>query len=485
MQHLPAISVGIPFAFALLTIICVNSKETVQKAVSVTGSALTMVAVSAMWPVLVGGGQLGAGPGKLDFPLKFSFGADTLSLYFALIFAFCFLLAFIYSLGYISHGHAKNRYLALMLIFEGAMMGVVLTSSLLGLFVFFEIMTISAYLLIIHEEDEVAMFAGAKFLYMSLAAGLCIFFGLVGTYYLAGRVDFLPGGYITYSPIAVYVLFAFLLGFGVKAGMFPVHIWLPDAHPAAPAPVSALLSGCSIKTGVYGIIRVMHDIYGIDIVKAVSFDRILLVIAIITILLGSALALQQDQLKRRLAYSSVAQIGYILLGVSMLTERAMFGALFHIFSHAMMKSTLFLCAGAIIAQTGKKYISQMGGIGYRLPATMLSFSLAAMTIVGLPPFIAFISKTNLALAAIETGRTALVLVLITSSMLNAFYYFPIVITAFFAGNSEHATRKFTYDRLPAGMTWVIMLMAACCLIFAFFEPNWPVILVGRISEAMF
>ncbi len=485
MQYLPAISVAIPFLFALLVILSGNAKEIVQKILAVTGSVLALAAVSAMIPLMLTGEILGGGAGRLDFPLKFSFGADGLSIFMALIFALCYVLAIIYSLGYIEHGHAKNRYLALMLVFEGSMLGVVLSASLLGLFVFFEVMTVSAYLLVIHEEDETAMFAGAKFLYMSLAAGLAIFFGIAITYYLGGRLDFLLGGYITSSPLAVYALFAFLLGFGVKAGIFPVHIWLPDAHPAAPAAVSALLSGCSIKTGVYGIIRVMHYIYGLDVVRAVSFDRVLLILAVITILLGSALALQQDQLKRRLAYSSVAQIGYVLLGVALLTERAMFGALFHIFSHAMMKSALFLCAGAIITQTGKKYISQMTGIGYQMPVTMLSFTLASVTMVGIPPFNAFISKWNLAVASMETGQAILVAVLIISSLLNALYYFPIVINAFFAGEKETRPGRLIRDTVPAGMLWTTVTMAVLCVGFAFWRPNWPVEIISSIATRMF
>ncbi|MBS4023854.1 MAG: monovalent cation/H+ antiporter subunit D family protein [Dethiobacter sp.] len=484
MHYLPLISVVTPFIFALAIILFVRGKEIIFKALAAVSALLTFAITILM---LLKRGELeylGTQTGFLASPLTFTIGADSLSIFMSLIFSFCFLLAIIYSWSYISHSHAKARYYALLLITQGAMQGVVLSMSLAGLFIFFELMAISIYLLVIHEEDETAMFAGAKFLFMTIGAGLAIFFGMAVTYYLGGRLDFIPGGYITASPLARYGLLAFLAGFGVKSGMVPLHIWLPDAHPAAPAPFSALLSGCSIKTGVYGLIRVIHEVYGIETIRALSFDRVLLILAVITIRLGSAMALQQDQLKRRLAYSSVAQIGYVLLGVSLLTEQAMFGALFHIFSHAMMKSTLFLCAGSIITQTGKKYISQMAGIGYRMPVVMLSFSLASMTIVGLPPFIAFISKFNLAMAALETGRVILILVLLTSSMLNALYYFPVVINAFFPRHRE-GTGRFTLDRVSSGMLWTTVLMASCCVIFAFLEPNWPIMLATRIAAALF
>jgi multicomponent Na+:H+ antiporter subunit D len=485
MEYLPLISVVIPFLFALLLIVYGRGREATDNNLAVTGAVTTFTVVSLMSGLMLSGGMLGTARPYLAFPLTFSFAADSLSVFFALLFAFCFMMAVIYSPGYLHHSHARNRYLALMLVFEGSMLGVVLTGSLLGLLIFFEIMTLAAYLLVIHEENETAMFAGAKFLYMSLAAGLAIFFGLVITYYLAGRMDFVPGGYIPSSPLVPVALFAFLLGFGVKAGMFPVHIWLPDAHPAAPAPVSALLSGCSIKTGIYGLIRVMHDVYGLEMVKFYAFDRVLLVLAVITILLGSAMALQQDQLKRRLAYSSVAQIGYVLLGLSLLSERALFGALFHVFSHALMKGCLFLCAGAIIVQTGEKYISKMTGIGYKMPVTMVSFALASLTMVGIPPFNAFISKWNLAVASLETGRALLVGVLIVSSLLNALYYFPIVINAFFVDEKEAGTRKLFRDKVPGVMLWTTALMAILCIGFAFIRPNWPVVVMRSIAAMIF
>jgi multicomponent Na+:H+ antiporter subunit D len=485
MHYLPTLTVVIPLVFALLIIILSRSKIIVSKIIVVAGAILTFISALAMYPVVGDGRLLGTGTSHLSPPLTFLFQTDSLSFFMGVIFSFCFMLIIIYSLGYLEHGHAKARYLALIIFTEGAMLGVVMSASLIGFLIFFELMTVGAYLLVIHEEDEVAMFAGAKFLYMSLAAGLCIFFGLVVTYFIAGRLDFVPGGYIVASPLAGYAMVAFLLGFGVKAGMFPVHIWLPDAHPAAPAPVSAMLSGLSIKTGAYGLIRVIHDVYGVDVIRSLSLDRALLILAVITILLGSSMALQEDHLKRRLAYSSVAQIGYILLGISLMTERAMFGTLLHIFSHSLMKGTLFLCAGAIITQTGKKYISDMKGIGYKMPVVMISFTLAAVTIVGIPPFNAFISKWQLALASLETGQAILVAVLMASSLLNALYYFPIITAAFMPSGGEYTTKSFVRDKVPVSMLWTTATMAILCVAFAFAQPHWPVLVASRIAASLF
>lgn len=487
MNILPTLSVVVPFLFAALVLLFGRNREGVIKVLSLCGSGISFLLCAAMLPPLMRGEVLGTGKTYFSFPLSISFQADGLSIFFAAIFSFCFFLAFVYSLGYLNHGHAKLRYYTLMLGVQGAILGVVMAASLFGLFLFFELMAILSYLLVIHEEDDTAMYAGAKYLFMTIVAGLAIFFGLGITYFLGGRLDYLSGGYIAASTLSPYALFAFLLGFGLKAGMFPVHIWLPDAHPAAPAAVSALLSGCMIKTGAYGFIRVMHYIYTPEAITAIHYDRILLWLAVITILLGSAMALQQDHLKRRLAYSSVAQIGYVLLGIALFSQQALFGALFHIFSHAFMKGALFLCAGAIVTQTGKKYISQMKGIGYEMPVTMIAFALAAVTMVGIPPFNAFISKWHLAVASLDAGEGYLVAVLIVSSLLNALYYFPIVVQAFFTGEGDGAAKPAVWlrDEIPRGMVWSTALLAVLCVAFAFVQPHWPVVLAETITNAIF
>ena len=222
-------------------------------------------------------------------------------------------------------------------------------------------------------------------------------------------------------------------------------------------------------------------------IKAAYFDQILLWLAVVTILLGSAMALRQDHLKRRLAYSSVAQIGYILLGISLMSEQALLGALLHVFSHALMKGTLFLCAGAMVTQTGKKNISEMKGIGLQMPVTMLSFALASLCMVGIPPFNAFFSKWYLAVASLESGKGVLVAVLITSSLLNALYYFPVVVSAFFPQNAKEsgAKRGWLRDEIPRTMVCSTAALAVLCVAFAFVQPHWPIVIAQKISAALF
>lgn len=480
MDNLPALIVLVPFAFALLLAFCGRCREESRQAVAVLGAGLPL-ALSLVMLTFADSAPFADGRTYLPFPLTFSFRADNLSIFLAVLFSFCYLLVTIYSFGYLAHSQTRRRYFSLLLVTEGALLGVLMSASLTGLFFFFEVLAVLSYLLVIHEENSKAMLAGAKYLYMSLAAGLAIFYGLSITYHLAGRVDFAAGGYVSASPLAASALIAFLLGFAIKAGLFPVHLWLPEAHPAAPAPFSALLSGCLIKIGVYGLIRVIFDVYGVAVFRGYALDQLLMLLAILTIVLGSALALQQDELKRRLAYSSVAQIGYCMLGIALLSERGLFAAVFHIFAHALMKGALFLCAGAIITQTGKKYISELAGVGRQMPLVMGAFALAAACMVGIPPFNAFISKWHLGFALLEGPQPLLAGVLVISSVLNALYYFPIVINAFFTGPGPPGVEHDSGKGLPAGMLWTTALLALLCLGLAY----WPAVLAGRIAAAAF
>jgi multicomponent Na+:H+ antiporter subunit D len=504
--NLPALAVFLPIvgglALYFITNYCgVRFREPLAAAIS--GATLLLVAL--LYPAVRDGQVLEAGYRIFQLPLSITFRVDGIGFFLALLAAFLWLLAVLYSPAYLAHSHARDRYYAFLLMAQGGCLGVMLTGDLLGLFVFFEFMALTTYVLIAHEEDAYSLFAGAKYLYLTVAGGLAIFFGLIVTYSVAGSVSFgVPGGLISEpSGLALFAFVGFLIGFGIKAGMFPLHVWLPDAHPAAPAPASALLSGIMIKTGAYGLIRIFHDIYSPRFFEAVNWETAVVILAAVTILLGSALAILQDNLKRRLAYSSIAQIGYILLGLSLLSERALVGAVYHIFSHAFMKGCLFLCAGAIIVQTGKKNISEMGGLGFKMPLTMLCFTLASLSMVGIPPFNGFISKWQLSMAALELNRPEFVALLIVSSLLNAVYYFPIVIAAFFnrkseagdghgahdshghAAHPEAAARPSLAEEAPPGMLVPTMILAVGCFIFALLPVNWPLEMVKTVVNTLF
>lgn len=434
---LPAVIIFVPIISGLALFFFSERLSPYKEHICIGVTGLFFLLVLSMYPAIREGKILLGLFQYFSFPLSVSFKVDQLTFFLGIFFSFVWFMAAAYSPGYMAHEHKKERYYAFFLMAEGGCMGTIFAGDLLGLFLFFEFMALTTYVLIAHEETPVTMFAGAKYLYMTVGGGLAVFFGLLVTYYLTGSVVFNRPGLITEPSTLAFVAFiAFMVGFGLKAGMFPVHVWLPDAHPAAPSPVSAALSGIMLKTGIYGMIRVTFNIYSPGFIAQIGGADIMLVLAAITILLGSAMALLQDDLKRRLAYSSIAQIGYIMLGLFLLNEQGLTGGLYHLFTHAFMKGLLFLCAGAIIVQTGIRNISSMKGIGLKMPLTMIFFTIASLTMVGIPPFNGFISKWQLSLASLDAGQPVFVAILIVSSLLNAAYYFPIVITAFFPGEKD-------------------------------------------------
>ena len=487
-----------------------------REIIAIGTCAITFILIASLYPTIAGGGIVESSLRFFAAPLPVYFRMDGLDFFLAAIASFLWLITTIYSPGYLGkHPHARSRYYSFLLMALGGCIGVFSTGNLLGLFIFFEFMAITTYVLIAHEEDVYAMFAANKYLYLTIAAGLAVFFGMIIVYFDAGTVSFSDTKIVSeVSGYAFIAFLAFLLGFGIKAGMFPVHVWLPDAHPAAPAPASALLSGVMIKTGAYGLIRVFMNIFSPEFfavsgtyLSGINWADIVTVIATITILLGSALAILQDGLKRRLAYSSIAQIGYILLGISLLSETALVGSIYHIFTHAFMKGCLFLCAGLIIVQTGKKNISQLRGIGFKMPITMLCFTIASLSMVGIPPFNGFISKWQLCMGALAVDRPFFVALLIVSSLLNSIYYFPIVINAFFSkdlsgedGHGDHGHhgsdhhdshpahnegKKGFQLEAPWSMLIPTIILAVGCFIFALTPVNWPLELAKSIAQSLF
>ena len=423
--------------------------------------------------------------------LAVSFRLDILSYSLAILSSFVWFLVTIYSLDYMAKEHAKSRYYPVLIFTLGSCQGIFMSGDFFTLFIFFELMSLISYILVIHEENPEALKAGYKYLIMTIIGGLSLFFGVIITFEVAGSVslDSMPL-FDSMSPMAIFAFIAFLIGFGMKAGVFPLHVWLPDAHPVAPSPASALLSGIMLKTGAYGLLRVIFHVFGVDNIIAANWHYILATLAIITILLGSAVALTQEDIKRRLAYSSIGQMGYIVLGMAVLNEKALIGLIFHIFSHAFMKSALFLAAGAIIWKTGKRKIEDMAGIGRKMPVTMACFSVAALAMIGIPPLNGFLSKWTLGLGALEAGYPWYVAVLLVSSLLNALYYLPIIIPAFFGGEHEeghgeedsshghdsnegHGEPAFKFEEATLLMVIPIAILALSTFIFGLLPSNIP------------
>lgn len=366
-----------------------------------------------------------------------SLRADQFGVFFAIIASGLWIFTSFYSIGYMrgEGSHKQTRYFASFAVCLSATIGIAFSANLLTFVVFYEILTIATYPLVIHEENEEAIRAGRKYLLYTLTAGLFMIAATAWTYQIAGTLDFraggLFGGNLVSAPQAVMLFFLFLGGVGVKAGLMPIHGWLPTAM-AAPTPVSALLHAVAVvKSGVFGVFRVVGFVFGPALMATFGLNTILIFIAGFTILVASFIALRQDNLKRRLAYSTVGHLSYIVLGAALLSEAGFMGGMLHIAFHATMKITLFFVAGAIAVNLHRKQISQLNGIGRVMPWTMGAFTVGAIGLAGIPPINGFVSKWYLGMGSVQADNLVPLAILVVSGLLNAAYFFPIVHIAFF------------------------------------------------------
>jgi len=372
------------------------------------------------------------------FPgVKLALRADPFGVFFALVASGLWIFTSFYSIGYVRGAPEKKqtRYFACFAVCLSATIGIAFSANLLSFIIFYEILTIATYPLVIHKETKKAIDAGRKYLIYTITAGLFLIAAAAWTFKLTGTLDFKAGGLFADGVLnpqnAVALFFLFLGGVGVKAGIMPMHSWLPTAM-AAPTPVSALLHAVAVvKSGVFGVVRVVGFVFGPALMAQFGLDTILLTFAGVTIIVASLIALRQDNLKRRLAYSTVGHLSYIVLGAALLTESGFAGGMMHIAFHATMKITLFFVAGAIYINLHKENISDMDGIGKVMPWTMGAFTIGAIGLAGIPPINGFVSKWYLGFGSLEAGTLLPLGILVLSGILNAAYFFPIVHIAFF------------------------------------------------------
>lgn len=369
--------------------------------------------------------------------VRLALRADPFGVFFALVASGLWILTSFYSIGYVRGLDDKKqaRYFACFAVCLSATIGVAFAANILTFIVFYEILTVATYPLVIHNETPVAIRAGRKYLAYTLTAGLFLIAAAVMIFNATGTLDFRAGGMAGLGDVsggtlrALFVLF--MAGVGVKASVMPLHGWLPTAM-AAPTPVSALLHAVAVvKSGVFGVIRVVGFVFGPALMREFGFAGGLAVFAAATILLASIIAFRQDNLKRRLAYSTVGHLSYIVLGAALLSSGALTGSVLHLAFHATMKITLFFCAGAIYVNLHRENISELDGVGRVMPWTMGAFAAGAVGLSGVPPLNGFVSKWWLGWGAVEAGLVLPLLVLALSGLLNAGYLLPIVRRAFF------------------------------------------------------
>src|SRR3989449_6948147 len=406
---------------------------------SVAAGVLQLVFVGWMIPDVLAGRTPECVLARILPGVELAFRVDALGLLFALGASILWIATSFYSIGYMRFlgENAQTRYFTCFALALSATMGVAFSANLFTLFLFYEALTLATYPLVGHKETAEAKAGARKYIiYLLGAAKLFLMAAIVLTYNVAGTLEFRKGGILPPSalqgePTLLFVVFAlFLFGFAKNAVM-PLHSWLPAAM-VAPTPVSALLHAVAVvKTGVFATLRVFLFVFGAEAMRYLGADKLALGVAAITILGGSLLALSQDNLKARLAFSTVSQLSYIVLGAALLTPSGIIGGIAHITNHAVSKITLFLCAGSIYVSTHKTDVSQMSGLAKQMPGAMGAFALATLSLVGIPPASGFVSKWYLAVGSIERGSVWVFGVLLTSSLLNAAYLGPIVYKAYF------------------------------------------------------
>ncbi len=473
ISFIPLLVVFISAVSAILIACTGQRRANLREFWSIAAGVLMFALIASMIPEVLAGGSPECVLFRILPGIELAFRADAFGLLFALGASLLWIVTSCYSIGYMRSlsEHAQTRYYACFALALSATMGVAFSANLFTLFLFYEALTLVTYPLVGHKETSEAKAGARKYIiYLLGAAKVLLLTAIILTYNVAGTLEFQSGGImpaakLAEQPVLLLVIFAlFLFGFA-KNALMPLHSWLPAAM-VAPTPVSALLHAVAVvKTGVFSTLRVFLFIFGADAMREIGADQLALVAASVTILVGSLLALAQDNLKARLAFSTVSQLSYIILGAALLNASGVLGGVAHITNHAVSKITLFLCAGSIYVSTRKTEISQMSGLAKRMPWTMAAFAIASLSIVGIPGTSGCISKWYLALGTIENGDLILLAVLLVSSLLNAAYLGPVVYKAFFeeapqtkGDDSETNVREVPWIVVPLTITAAASLL---------------------------
>ncbi len=424
-------------------IVVTRQNPNVREACSLAASVLQFLLVLTMVPAVLDGGTLHFTVLSFLPQVAIEFRVDALGLLFGITASFLWILTTIYSIGYMRQlrEHAQTRYYTFFALVLAATVGVAFSANLITLYIFYELLTFMTYPLVTHSGSSEAYAAGKKYLSYQLGTSFIFLLpAVIITYTLSGTFDFRPNGVFpaTANATVLMVVYGFFLAGSAKAALMPFHAWLPAAM-VAPTPVSALLHAVAVvNAGVFLILRVILDVFGVDLLQRLHLDVATTIVVCVTILLAGLHALRLDSLKGVLAYSTISQLAYMILGVALLSPTGMLGGVLNLLNHAESKILLFFCVGSIYLATHKTKISELAGIGRQMPWTMAAFSIGALSIVGIPPTAGFITKWFLITGSIEADKLAIVFVLVISTLLSAAYYFRIIRTAFFGSPAQGA-----------------------------------------------
>lgn len=429
-------------------------------------AVIALSAVAIIWGNL--SGEKGLFLWNLTDSIPIMLKLDDIGRLFSTLTAGIWLLIAFFSWEYLKHEERQSQFWGFYLITFGVITGLDYSGNLMTMYLFYELMTMVTVTLVLHNRTKEAVSASLKYLIYSLFGA---FMGLLSIFFVhkyGDSLEFTPGGVFgslgSEKDMLLVVAFLVILGFSTKAGMFPLHGWLPTAHPVAPAPASAALSGIITKSGILALVRVIYYIFGDDFIRGTWVQYAWLGLALGTVLMGSMMAYKEPVLKRRLAYSTVSQVSYVVFGLGLLQPEAFAGALMHVVFHSILKVVLFLSAGAIIYKTGLTRVEELKGIGRRLPGTMLCFTVASLGLVGIPPLNGFISKWYLASGALAAEIPVFSYlgpaILLVSAILTAGYLFPVTLNGFFPGEGNPGLAREKESPLmlaPMGILCVLTL----------------------------
>ncbi len=487
---------ALPFYTILIPLCCVvliglfNKRPNLRELSTLVSAFIMFFFVLYMLPTILAGKVIEYTVINVFSDVNIAFKVDSLGIFFAVTASFLWIVTSFYSIGYVRSANEKSqtRYFMCFAAAMFATIGVALSGNMFTTYVFYEIITLCTFGLVAHKETFEAR-RGAR-IYFVYLLGTSIGFQLSAiflTYHATGTLDFSNEGIFNQaragglSDTFIIITFGLFIAGIAKAGAMPFHSWLPNAM-VAPTPVSALLHAVAVvKSGVFVVLKVVLHIFGINVLAQIGLGTALMYFACVTIITASIIALRQDNLKARLAYSTVSQLSYIIFGVALLSTAGITASVMHLVIHAFGKITLFFCAGAIYIAAHKTNISQLDGIGRKMPLTMAAYTLGAFSMIGVPPFGGFITKWYLINGAVEAKHIPIIAVLVASTILNACYFLPIVYKAFFKNLPEDETPEV--HEAPSLMVCPLVL-TSLGTIALFFFPSTFLQLAGAVVKSL-
>ncbi len=474
MSHssLILLSLMVPLIAALLIGIT-GRQANVREACTLTAAIVLIALVYSLLPEILAGARPEFVLFEMFAGMNIGFRIEPLGMLFACIASLLWLINSVYSIGYMrgNNEQKQTRFYICFAIAIGSTIGIAFSANLMTLFLFYEMLTLSTYPLVTHKGNEEAKQSGRMYLGILLSTSICLLLpAIIWTHTLVGTSEFTQGGILTdkvgsTTMLLLFILFAYGIG---KAALMPIHKWLPAAM-VAPTPVSALLHAVAVvKAGVFSIVKVSTYIFNPGVLAKFGAAELILYLAGFTIIVASVIALRSDNLKRRLAYSTISQLSYVILATAILAPISILGAAMHILAHAFGKITLFFAAGSIYTATKKKNVSELDGIGYSMPFTMIAFAIGSLSMIGVPPTAGFLSKWFILQGAFSIENWFAITVIVLSTLLNAGYFLPIVYAAFFKAPALESERGVKEAPLPIVMA---LSFTAITTILLFFFPE--------------